>query len=106
MASSRRRFLESTAGLAAGLTSAKGSAAAPVLPTIRLGKYEVSRLIIGANPFYGYSHFNRLLSQRMVEWGTSERICEVLGQCELNGINCGQFSHTERTMSDLKRHRV
>jgi len=80
-------------------------AAAPLLPTIKLGKFDVTRLIIGGNPFYGYSHFNRLFSQHMVEWATPERVCDALRQCERNGINTWQFSHTERTISDLKRHR-
>jgi hypothetical protein len=78
---------------------------APLLPTLQLGDHAITRLIVGGNPFYGYSHFNRLYSQHMVEWATPERVCGVLRQCEQNGINCWQFSHTERTMSDLRRHR-
>jgi hypothetical protein len=124
----RRKFLQSAAALTGGLslpcdTLAEAAAPAaqsvagtpepghtdvqraPTLPTIKLGEHEVTRLIVGGNPFYGYSHFNRLFSQHMVEWATPERICEVLRQCELNGINCWQFSHTERTVSDLKQHR-
>jgi hypothetical protein len=81
------------------------SARAPLLPTLQLGDHSITRLIVGGNPFYGYSHFNRLYSQHMVEWATPERVCGVLRQCEQNGINCWQFSHTERTMSDLRRHR-
>jgi hypothetical protein len=75
------------------------------LPTLKLGTHDVSRLIVGGNPFYGYSHFNQLLSQHMSEWATPERVCDVLRSCEQNGINTWQFSHTERTMSDLRRHR-
>ncbi|MCW5965659.1 MAG: hypothetical protein KIT83_16595 [Bryobacterales bacterium] len=75
------------------------------LPTIKIGKFDVSRLIVGGNPFYGYSHFNRLYSEHMKEWATPERVVEVLRQCEAHGINTWQFSHTERTISDLKRHR-
>lgn len=75
------------------------------LPTVKLGKYDVSRLIVGGNPFYGYSHFNRLYSQHMTDWNTPERICSTLKQCEHQGINTWQFSHTDRTISDLKRHR-
>jgi hypothetical protein len=41
----------------------------------------------------------------MVEWATPERVTDILRQCEANGINTWQFSHTERTISDLKRHR-
>ena len=43
------------------------------LPTIKLGKHDVTRLIIGGNPIYGHSHFNRILSQYMVAWHTPER---------------------------------
>jgi hypothetical protein len=120
----RRKFLQSAAAITGSLSMpcdtlaesaapAGAAALAPLadapraasLPTIKLGEHAVTRLIVGGNPFYGYAHFNRLFSQHMVEWGTPERICEVLRLCELNGINCWQFSHTERTMSDLKRHR-
>lgn len=121
----RRRFLRSAAGAAAGLAlpcaeypsgllaaagpdaaGAGPGAAQGVLPRVRLGKWEVSRLIIGGNPFYGYSHFNRLFSAHLAEWATPERVCEALSRCERQGINTWQFSHTERTISDLKRHRA
>jgi hypothetical protein len=128
MSNPRRKFLQSAAAITGGLslpcdTLLEAAAPAPqsvaakpapapadaqpaqALPTIKLGGHVITRLIVGGNPFYGYAHFNRLFSQHMVEWGTPERVCDVLRQCELNGINCWQFSHTERTMSDLKRHR-
>jgi hypothetical protein len=119
MRNPRRRFLTSAAAAAAGLTMPCDSSAepqvaiaAPVssapsgpLPKVKLGKHEVTRLIVGANPFYGYSHFNRLFSSHMVEWSTAERVCQVLRQCEQNGINTWQFSHSERSLADLKRHR-
>lgn len=122
----RRQFLRSAAGVTAGLSmpcdtlveaavsaslAAGAVSAAPVdpkpatLPTTKIGKQDVSRLVVGGNPFYGYSHFNRLLSQHMTEWFTPERVVETLRQCEQNGINTWQFSHDQRTMSDLKRHR-
>lgn len=94
-----------SAGPAEQRANTDAPAPAPLLPTIKLGKFEVTRLIVGGNPFYGYSHFNRLFSQHMVEWATPERVCDVLRQCERQGINTWQFSHTERTISDLKRHR-
>jgi hypothetical protein len=75
------------------------------LPTIKLGPHDVTRLIIGGNPLYGYSHFNRLFSQHMVEWATPDHVADVLRSCEQNGINTWQFSHTERPISDLRRHR-
>jgi hypothetical protein len=107
--SSRRGFLQQTAGLAAGaVTAAEAVAAQPLpatLPTIRLGPHQVSRLIIGGNPIYGYSHFNRLLSRHQTEWHTPERVVELLRRCEQAGINTWQNSYAERTLADLDRYR-
>jgi hypothetical protein len=124
----RRRFLQSAAAASAAAAmpcsaeaeaqAAASSPAAPsngavitpggaiALPKIKLGRAEVSRLIVGGNPFYGYSHFNRLLSTHMSEWCTPERVCEILKHCQHCGINTWQFSHDPRTMSDLARHRA
>jgi hypothetical protein len=108
--SSRRNFLKSSAGLAA--TLAAGSIArtqappAESLPKVRFGKYEISRLLVGQNQFYGYSHFNGLLSQLMVDWNTPERICQTLLQCQQNGINGFNMSRNDtndgRVLSDME----
>ena len=108
---SRRAFLKSSAGLAAALAARPraGSAQESVsatLPKVPFGKYEVSRLVVGCNQFYGYSHFNQILDQLMREWNTPERVCETLRQCEQNGINAFQYSHHERGYSDLELHRA
>lgn len=108
---SRRDFLISSAGLAAAFAARPlaGGAQEPVaatIPKVRFGKHEISRLIVGCNQFYGYSHFNQLLDQMMREWNTPERVCDTLHQCELNGINAFQYSHHERGFSDLERHRA
>jgi len=111
----RRRFLRRTAGLAAGaaalnrmtLEGVPASAPAdPLLPTIKLGRHEITRLILGGNPIYGHSHFNRILSQAMTAWHTPERVLELLRQCEARGINTWQNSYAERTLSDLDRYRA
>jgi len=75
------------------------------LPKLQLGRFLVSRLIIGANPFHGYSHFNRILSNHMMEWADRDRVCEILARCERLGINTWQFSHHARGMGDLERYR-
>ena len=95
--SSRRHFLKSSAGLAATL-AVRPLAGAPLspeasLPTVRFGDVEISRLIIGQNPFFGGAHFNTLLSQLMSDWYTPERQCQVLLQCQQNGINAYQCSN-------------
>jgi hypothetical protein len=112
---SRRDFLQQAAGLAAGaaaLAEALPATAAdspaktePPLPTVKLGTHEVTRLVIGGNPIYGYSHFNKLLSQHMTEWHTPERVVELLKRSEQAGINTWQNSYAERTVKDLERFR-
>ena len=108
----RRDFLSHAAGLAACLGVAAPVSAVeppvkadPLLPTIELGKHQVTRLIIGGNPVYGYSHFNNILSQSMTEWHTPERVLALLKRGEQAGINCWQNSYAERTLQDLDRYR-
>jgi hypothetical protein len=104
----RRTFLKQTALAASSAALAPGAAAAapPPLPTIKLGSHTVTRLIIGGNPIYGYSHFNKLFSQHMTTWHTPERVLELLQRCEEVGINTWQNSYAERTLQDLERFRA
>jgi hypothetical protein len=108
--SSRRRFLKSTAGLAATLAirPLAGAPAAPesTLPTVRFGDAEISRLVVGANPFNGGSHFNHLLDSLMGEWNTPERVCQTLFQCAQNGINTYQCSNKGHTQPHLDLFRA
>ncbi len=110
--STRRDFLHQAAGLAGGaalLHQTARAADAPadkLLPTIKLGPHEVTRLIIGGNPIYGYSHFNKLLSQHQIAWHTPERVVQLLQRCEQVGINTWQNSYAERTLQDLDRFRA
>jgi hypothetical protein len=109
--SSRRDFLHQAAGLATGMAvlAQPAQAAVPAaasLPTIKLGPHAVTRLIIGGNPIYGHSHFNKLLSQHQTDWHTPERVVELLQHCEKYGLNTWQNSYAERTLSDLDRYRA
>src|SRR5262249_22279217 len=98
--STRRDFLKA-AGLGTSLSvlaqaapaADKATPAAPLLPTIKLGQHAVTRLIIGGNPVYGYSHFNKLLSQHMTAWHTPERVVALLKKAESAGINAWQNSY-------------
>jgi hypothetical protein len=107
---SRRTFLQSTAGLGAGLTLAGNAQERPVenppLPRVRFGGTEITRLIIGSNPFYGYSHFNPLLDRHMREWMTPEHKMEVLHRCERAGINTWQLHYNNEPMEDFRRFRA
>jgi hypothetical protein len=108
---SRRDFLQQAAGVATTLgavTAANANTitkAEPLLPTVKLGKHDVTRLIIGGNPIYGYSHFNRLLNQHQTDWHTPERVMALLKRCEQAGLNCWQNSYAVRTLQDLDRYR-
>ncbi len=104
--------MQEAAGTATGLALCQAASAATggepavnSLPTMRLGPHQVSRLIIGGNPIYGYSHFNRLLSRHQTEWHTPERVLALLRRCEAVGINTWQNSYAERTLADLDRYR-
>ena len=103
----RRRFLQQTAGLTAAVAATRADAATadPLLPTVKLGPHAVTRLIVGGNPVYGHSHFNRHLSKHMTDWHTPERVVELLTRCERAGVNAWQNSYAERTLSDLDRYR-
>ncbi len=94
-APTRREFLKGATAVAAGVlapAAAEGESAA-LLPTVPLGSHRVTRMIVGSNPIYGYSHFNRLFDQHMLEWFTDERIVELLLNCEKAGINTWQASY-------------
>ncbi len=75
------------------------------LPTIALGPHRISRLILGGNPIYGYSHFNRLYSQHLREYHTPDRVLALVRHAVHCGINCWQNSYAERTVQDVRRCR-
>ncbi len=93
-ASSRRDFLKGASTVAAGLMVPGTVNAQTVesLPNIELGPHRVSRLIVGSNPIYGYSHFNYILDRLMREYFTDERIVQLMLDCEKHGINTWQAS--------------
>ena len=102
---SRRHFLQASAGtLAVGAAAAKPAASAP-LPAITFGKAKVTKLIIGSNPLYGYSHFNSLYSRMMREWMTQDRRMEILHGCEKAGINTWQVHYADQVLEDYRRYR-
>jgi hypothetical protein len=101
----RREFLRDTAVLgvaaaavrhAGGLVAAEGAAAqdsgeaksgaAAKMPRIRLGDLEVSRLILGSNPFFGFAHKPGDVGQKMKEFYTEERVMAVLDEAADQGI--------------------
>ena len=102
----RRHFLSSVLALSA--TSRLGNALAeeperkPLLPTVRWGKHEITRLLVGHNPIKGVSHFSPQLDQEMRQWFAAEphRSVAMLHRCQQVGINACQmgFRTSERNM--------
>ena len=104
----RRDFLESAAGLAVGLGSsrlARASEPASPLPTVKFKDHEVTKLVIGSNPFYGYSHFNGLLDKFMGEYMTQDTRIRILKTAEAAGINTWQLHYNDPTIADWRRYR-
>ena len=119
MSNSRRSFLQSGAALAAGLTGgasafsaqASGEQAAAALkassevqvPQMKFFHANISRVVLGVNPFYGYAHYNGNLGNAMREWYTADRVCSVMHQCTRFGINAMNYVHLSRGPEDLAR---
>jgi hypothetical protein len=77
----------------------------PVLPVVPFGKHKITRLIAGANPIYGYSHFNYLFSAHMGEYHTTERVLSYLNELERGGLNTWQASWSERLETDWLKYK-
>jgi len=91
----RRDFLKTGAALAIGgaaagrtpLSGVSGQKGSPAgLPTVRLGTLEVSRLILGSNPFWGYSHKSAQLDEDMRRHHTDKRIIQILDEAAACGL--------------------
>ncbi len=94
----RRDFLKAAGAASLGLAAARESwatAAAPEnakLPQVPFGKYHLSRLICGSNPFNGGSHLSFFVNEQMRDYYTPEQILATLRRCQEVGINCWQVS--------------
>ena len=58
-----------------------------MLPTVDFCGLTFTRLLIGANPFGGFSHQNPARDQAMRSWHTPERIIETWNRAAAAGIN-------------------
>jgi hypothetical protein len=66
---------------------------------------DITRLLIGSNPFYGYSHTNPLLDRFMREYMSQDKRIEILKSAERAGINTWQVHYNDPTIADWKRYR-
>lgn len=99
--SSRREFLA-----AAAVTTAATAQSAAVLPTVNFRGKDITRLIIGSNPFYGYGHSVPLLDRFMREYMTQDQRIAILKAAERGGINTWQVHYNDPTVEDWKRYRA
>ncbi|HOL71756.1 MAG TPA: hypothetical protein PLA43_15290 [Bryobacteraceae bacterium] len=114
MTKTRRTFLKTTAALAAGITPAWSQRqrdrlesipdSAIQVPKVKFFGADISRLILGVNPFYGFSHNVYNYSIVMREWYTQARVVEVLKRAESFGINAFNYVHMSRGQADWERY--
>jgi hypothetical protein len=104
----RRSFIKSGAVAAAGLAGAVSGhsanpASLPQVPKMKFGSAQISRLVLGTNPFYGYSHFTGNLDFAMRQWYTPERIVEVMHRANQYGVNAFNYVNIGRTSQDFQK---
>ncbi|UCD27424.1 MAG: twin-arginine translocation signal domain-containing protein [Planctomycetota bacterium] len=75
------------------------------MPTIKIGKYTLSRMVVGNNPLDGISHSSRNLSDHMREYFTVERITEFLMRCDKLGLNAWQSEYKDKIHRALQNIR-
>ncbi len=98
---SRREMLLTTfAGATMGVMPA-GS-----VPTVQIGKWTFSRLIVGGNPVSGNSHVSGRLSREMTDYFTAARVKQLLRDCEAAGINTWQSRGDRHIMRLLHEYRL
>jgi len=57
------------------------------LPTVSIASHNITRLIIGGNPYSGISHQSPAASKTMEDYYTTRQIMDDLAQAEQSGIN-------------------
>jgi hypothetical protein len=101
MSNTRRSFLQVGAVLAAQQAALPQSNIQ--VPKMKFGGAEISRMVLGVNPFYGYAHYNQNFGAVMKEWYTQDKVCDIMHQCNRYGINAFNYVHMDRAPKDLAR---
>ena len=97
----RREFLKAATAIPAALATTQVFGAnaqsdkprpadATPMPQIMLGKYSISRLIVGCHNIDGGSHMSPFMDKEMHDYYTPERAIKTLQRCEAVGINMWQ----------------
>jgi hypothetical protein len=109
----RRTFLKHAGVVGAAVAVARcmepAMAATPPaaeMPMIEIGKLKISRVFLGSNPFFGFSHGNPQASaEEMRAWYTPERVMAVLDEAADLGINAVWtpcYEHWVRIWNDYR----
>ena len=79
----------------------------PVLPAGKIGKYAVSRLILGGNLLTHFTHSRDLqyVYTLAAHYNTDEKILETLAVAEAHGINTLTIHNPPHAMEVLRRYR-
>jgi len=77
-----------------------------MLPTMKIGDVEVTRLIVGSNPFTGKSHLDAATDAEMKGYFTEEQAFSMLRRCEEAGINAVQSRGSMPVMGLIGRYRA
>ena len=111
----RRTFVKGTllssAGLALSLNAHGEEPAKPAAPAAltkgKIGKLEVSRLILGGNLLTHYTHSRDLqyVYNLAAHYNTDEKIMETLAVAEAQGINTVSMHNPPHPVSVLRRYR-
>ena len=75
-----------------------------MLPTMKIGDLEITKLIVGSNPLTGKSHLDADTSADMREYYTEEQIFETFRRCEEAGINAVQSRGSMPIMGIIDRY--
>ena len=73
---------------------------------MKFGNVEISRLVLGVNPLYGFAHYNNNFGGAMREWYTPERVCQVLHHAASFGINAFNYINVARASEDWARFKA
>ena len=73
-----------------------------MLPTIKIGDTDVTRLIVGGNPFSGNSHVSAALDNEMMDYFTTETIKKTLRDCLAHGVNTMQLRADRHIMRMIR----
>ena len=101
MSSTRRSFLQVGAALAA--QQAAQPQTTVQVPKMKFGGAEISRMVLGVNPFYGFAHHNNNFGASMKEWYSQDKVCAIMHQCARYGINAFNYVHMDRAPQDWAR---